>query len=207
MTAVIVIGGGFTGAALAIALCRRAPVPLDIAVIEPRVEFGRGVAFSATDHDHRINAPATSHFVVGDDAEGFDRWLRQTGRVERDPEMTVADGSLFPRRTELGTYVHLTFEQHAARSPSGSLLRHIHSRATTLAWKGEQFHVSLENGETLIGDLAIITTSNEKPRPQAPFAMPLTTTIPILVSSGDPVAGGLVTKPGQTRWKCHWSEC
>ena len=76
MTAVIVIGGGFTGAAVAIALCRRAQIPLDLAVIEPRAEVGRGVAFSATDRDHRINAPAASHFVTADDLEGFDRWLR-----------------------------------------------------------------------------------------------------------------------------------
>jgi uncharacterized NAD(P)/FAD-binding protein YdhS len=173
MTAVIVIGGGFTGAAVAIGLSRLAQMPLDIAVIEPRVEVGRGVAFSATDRDHRINAPATSHFVTADDAEGFDRWLRQTGRVKRDPEMAAADGSLFPRRSELGTYVCLTFDQHAARNPSGSRLRHIHSRAMSLAKNGEQFHVRLENGETLISDLAVITTSNEKPRPAAPFATDL----------------------------------
>jgi len=71
MTAVIVIGGGFTGTAVAIALSRRAQTPLDIAVIEPRVEVGRGVAYSATDRDHRINAPAASHFVTADDAEGL----------------------------------------------------------------------------------------------------------------------------------------
>lgn len=68
MTAVIVIGGGFTGAAVAIALSRRAQTPLDIAVIEPRVEVGRGVAYSATDRDHRINAPAANHCLTADDA-------------------------------------------------------------------------------------------------------------------------------------------
>ena len=91
MTAVIVIGGGFTGTAVAIALSRRAQTPLDIAVIEPRVEVGRGVAYSATDRDHRINAPAASHFVTADDAKGLtagcdkravssatQRWLQPT---------------------------------------------------------------------------------------------------------------------------------
>jgi uncharacterized NAD(P)/FAD-binding protein YdhS len=60
MATVIVIGGGFTGAALAIGLSRLAQMPLDIAVIEPRAEVGRGVAFSGTDRDHRINAPAAT---------------------------------------------------------------------------------------------------------------------------------------------------
>ena len=187
MTAVIVIGGGFTGAAVAIALSRRAQTPLDIAVIEPRVEVGRGVAYSATDRDHRINAPAASHFVTTDDAEGFDRWLRQTGRVERDPEMAAADGSLFPRRSELGAYACLTFHQHAARNPSGSRLRHIRSRAMSLAQNGEQFYVRLENGETLIGNLAVITTSNEGPRPPAPFATDLSSDPRFLVDPWDTV--------------------
>ena len=177
MTAVIVIGGGFTGAAVAIALSRRTQTPLDIAVIEPRVEIGRGVAYSATDRDHRTNALATAHFVTTDDAEGFDRWLRQTGRVERDPEMVAADGGLFPRRSEVGAYACLAFDQHAAGNPSGSRLRHIRSRAMSLAQSGVQFRVRLENGKTLIGDLAVITTSNEGPRPPAPFATAL---------SGDP---------------------
>ena len=187
MTAVIVIGGGFTGAAVAIALSRRAQIPLDIAVIEPRDEVGRGVAYSATDRDHRINAPAASHFVTADDVEGFDRWLRQTGRVDRDPEMVAADGSLFPRRSELGVYACLTFDQHAARNPSGSRLRHIHSRAMSLAQNGEQFHVRLENGETLIGDLAVVTTSNEGPRPPAPFATDLSSDPRFLVDPWDTV--------------------
>jgi uncharacterized NAD(P)/FAD-binding protein YdhS len=187
MTAVIVIGGGFTGAAVAIALSRRAQTPLDIAVIEPRVEVGRGVAYSATDRDHRINAPAANHCLTADDAEGFDRWLRQTGRVERDPEMAAADGSLFPRRSELGAYACLTFDQHTARNPSGSRLRHIRSRAMSLAQNGEQFHVRLENGETLIGDLAVITTSNEGPRPPAPFATDLSSDPRFLVDPWDTV--------------------
>ena len=104
MTAVIVIGGGFTGAAVAVALSRQPQTPLDIAVIEPRAEVGRGVAYSATDRDHRINGPAENHVLTTDDAGGFQRWPRQTGRVERDPEMVAADGSLFPRRSELGAY-------------------------------------------------------------------------------------------------------
>ena len=187
MTAVIVIGGGFTGAAVAVALSRRAQTPLDITVIEPRAEVGRGVAFSATDRDHRINGPATIHALTSDDAEGFHLWLQQTGRVERDPEMVAADGSLFPRRSELGTYASLTFDQHTAENPSASRLRHVRSRAMSLAQNGEQFHVRLENGETLIGDLVVITTSNERPRPPAPFATGLSSDPRFLVDPWDTV--------------------
>jgi len=185
MAEFIVIGGGFTGAAVAIALSRRAQMPLDIAVIEPRAEVGGGVAFSAKDNDHRINAPAANHVLTTDDAGGFHRWLLQTGRVERDPEMVAADGSLFPRRYELGAYAALTFNEHVAINPSGSRLRHIRSRAVSLAQKGDKFHVRLENGDTLIGDLAVITTSNEGPRPPALFATNLSSDPRFLVDPWD----------------------
>ena len=197
MTAVIVIGGGFTGAAVAVALSRQPQTPLDIAVIEPRAEVGRGVAFSATDRDHRINAPAANHVLTTDDAGGFHRWLRQTGRVERDPEMVAADGSLFPRRSELGAYVSLTFDQHAERNPSGSRLRHVRSRAMSLAQVGKQFHVLLEDGRTLIGDLAVITTSNEGPGPPAPFATDLSSDPRFLVDPWDTVRLRDITRNGR----------
>jgi hypothetical protein len=41
----------------------------------------------------------------------------------------------------------------------------------SLAQVGKQFHVFLEDGK--IGDLAVITTSNEGPGPPAPFATDL----------------------------------
>jgi uncharacterized NAD(P)/FAD-binding protein YdhS len=185
MTAVIVIGGGFTGAAVAIGLSRRAQTPLDIAVIEPRADVGRGVAYSATDRDHRINAPAASHALTTDDTAGFSRWLVETGRLERDPEMAATDGSLFPRRFELGAFAALTFDQHTAGNPSGSHLRHVRSRAMSVAQTAEKFHVRLESGETLIGDLVVITTSNERPHPPAPFATALSGNPRFLVDPWD----------------------
>ena len=42
-----------------------------------------------------LRLAAANHVLTTDDAGGFHRWLRQTGRVERDPEMVAADGSLF----------------------------------------------------------------------------------------------------------------
>lgn len=197
MTAVIVIGGGFTGAAVAVVLSRRSQKPLDIAVIEPRAEVGRGVAFSSADCDHRINAPAATHVLTTEDLGGFHNWLQQTGRVERDSEMVAADGALFPRRSELGAYAALTFNQHAASNPSGSSLRHVQSRAVCLAKNGEQFHVRLENGATLIGDLAVITTSNEGLRLPAPFATALSSDPRFLVDPWDTVRLGEIKKDGR----------
>lgn len=57
---VAVVGGGFTGAAMAMHLVAGIGYSTDtsIVVIEPRSELGRGLAYSATDPAHRVNVPA-----------------------------------------------------------------------------------------------------------------------------------------------------
>jgi NADPH-dependent 2,4-dienoyl-CoA reductase/sulfur reductase-like enzyme len=41
---ILVIGGGFTGVATAVALARRSTEPVEVTIVEPRAEVGRGVA-------------------------------------------------------------------------------------------------------------------------------------------------------------------
>ena len=55
---VTIVGGGFSGASAAIQLARHAPPRLDITVIEPRPDVGRGLAYSSDDPDHRLNGTA-----------------------------------------------------------------------------------------------------------------------------------------------------
>ena len=55
---IAIVGGGFSGAALAWHL-RRKNVTADIVVIEPRADLGRGLAYATPDPAHRINVPAT----------------------------------------------------------------------------------------------------------------------------------------------------
>src|SRR5206468_8079227 len=43
---IVIVGGGFTGAAAAVQLARASATPLDISIVEPRAELGRGVAYS-----------------------------------------------------------------------------------------------------------------------------------------------------------------
>lgn len=71
---VLIIGGGFTGACVAVALVRHSPVPLEIRLVDPAERPGAGLAYSATDPDHRLNAPTWSHTLLPDDALHFDRW-------------------------------------------------------------------------------------------------------------------------------------
>jgi len=56
---VAIIGGGFSGTALAVQLLRRArDRPLKLALIERRGEAGRGVAYNTVSPAHVLNVPA-----------------------------------------------------------------------------------------------------------------------------------------------------
>ena len=91
---IAIIGGGYTGAAVAIHLSRASRTKLDITIVEPRDELGRGVAYSTTDPDHRINGPTAAHFLYPDEPAHFAAVLRPTRAS--DPLNEDMDGRAHP---------------------------------------------------------------------------------------------------------------
>ncbi len=73
---IVIIGGGFTGTALAIHLARLGEAGLSVTVIEPRAQLAQGVAYGTPDPAHRINVPAARMQLAGDEAGAFDRDYR-----------------------------------------------------------------------------------------------------------------------------------
>lgn len=55
---VVIVGGGFTGTALAIHLARLGKAGLSVTIVEPRPQLARGVAYATQDPAHRVNVPA-----------------------------------------------------------------------------------------------------------------------------------------------------
>lgn len=170
MTRVVVIGGGFTGAIAAIHLARQATAPLDIQVIEPRSEVGRGVAFSATDPDHRLNSLANLHVVYPEDPLHFEHWLEQVGRLDSDPDIRAQNGSIIARRSDFGDYMREQFAAHVAGNSSGSKIRHVRNRALAIRRRDQDFLVEIEDGSALVSELVIVATNNEQPATLEAFA-------------------------------------
>lgn len=155
---IVIVGGGFSGTAVAIHLLREATRAVRISVIEPREHLGQGVAYSATDPSHRINVPASRMQLAGDDDGAFDRWYRRHGDFPQDPQALQADGSVYPQRGAFGRYVEAAF--HQAAKLHGSRVAHLRERAVD--WQNGRLITS--TGQRLQADRIVLAVSHPPPR-------------------------------------------
>ncbi len=163
---VAIIGGGFTGACVALHLAERSAGPLTLHVIEPRAGLGRGVAYDSDEPAHRINVPSTRMSIYPGDEGHFDRWLRANDAVADDPAATLPDGRIFPRRAVFGRYAGAALAEALRRRPMIAFTHH-RTRATTIARRAEGYRIGLGDGGTLDVDLVVLATSHPPPAPPA----------------------------------------
>lgn len=154
---VVIIGGGFSGTALAIHLARQASAPLRVTVIEPRAQLAQGVAYSTTEPAHRINVPAERMQLSGDEAGDFDRWYRRQPEFEQDRAAQWIDGQVYPQRGAFGRYIAARFAEAAQHGPAQ--LRHVRDRAVALV----DGVVTTANGARLRADAVALAVSHPPP--------------------------------------------
>lgn len=164
---VAVIGGGYSGAALAYHLVRQiAPGSARIVVFEPRAMLGGGLAYDTDEAVYRINVPAARMTLVPGDDEHFQRWLFDGDALDGDDEAATLDGHVFARRKDFGRYVAAQLE------PLVSAGRIEHRRACVVGVRpvsGERWHIDTDDGKGLDADVVVIATTH--PSPQAPSAL------------------------------------
>jgi uncharacterized NAD(P)/FAD-binding protein YdhS len=154
---IAIIGGGFTGAALALHLAAALPAS-SLLVFEPRPVIGPGLAYSTVDPTHRLNARANRMTLYPDDPTHFFRWIAGTGACLDDPEAAGADGPLFPRRSVFGRYVTA---QLAPLLRAGKIIHH-QVAANNLIWDRGGWTVA-SAGATHRADIVILATGHPKP--------------------------------------------
>jgi len=177
-TDVAIIGGGFTGTAVAVHLLAAATTPLRITVIEPRATLGAGLAYGSTDPAHRINVPAARMSVFADDIGHFERWLAHTRALDGDAMARRPDGRVFTRRSVFGRYVAATLEAvggNAAIAPE-----HRRTAAIGVRRDGARFAVTLADGGTLSARAVVLAVSH--PPPALPAALAAVRGHPALIA-------------------------
>jgi uncharacterized NAD(P)/FAD-binding protein YdhS len=156
---VVIVGGGFSGAAVAFHLART-ETPAEILVFEPRGRLGGGLAYGGDDPIHRVNVPANRMSLLPDDGDHFLRWLQNSGALINDAE-AHAGGEVYPRRREFGRYVAETIGPHVA---SGTV-RHLRDGVASLQKTAEGWRVLTAGGERFGADVAVIATTHPAPSP------------------------------------------
>jgi len=165
----VIVGGGFSGACLAIQLVRGSALPLAITIIDPAERIGRGLAYSAVDPDHRLNAPTFSHSLLPEDAWHLSRWCLEQGLLQQDPQAMRPDGAAYIRRSDYGRYLEQTLRDHAHWPANGSTIRHCRDTAVGFGLPGEPLVVQTSAGHRLPADQVFVATGNPLPKLQAPF--------------------------------------
>ena len=137
---ITIIGGGFTGASVAIQLLRRATHRIAVRIVDPREALAEGLAFSSSHRDHRLNGPASGHSVFLDDPQHLLRWCARIGLASSDPE-AVAGEALFIRRADFARYVRDTLSEELAGRCDGSSLVHVRDEATAVSRSADGYEV------------------------------------------------------------------
>jgi uncharacterized NAD(P)/FAD-binding protein YdhS len=161
---VAIIGGGFSGAAVAYHLARLAP-GTSIAVFEPRGMLGGGLAYDDHDPAHRINVPAKRMSLLPDDETHFSRWLSETGADLADPGIVGRDGSLYPQRGVFGRYV----ASHLAPLLKDGHVAHLRSAVDSVKPNGERWRISGSAGHVVDARFVVIAATH--PAPDVPGAL------------------------------------
>lgn len=153
---VVVVGGGFSGAATAIHLSRLADQAYDIRIVEPRSAAGMGIAHSAADPDLRLNGPASIHAPYPDAPGAFGEWMSATGELSADPSATAANGLVFARRGAFGRYMASELDRYARSNPGGSSIEHIRQQAVRATPGVSGVEVELQHGQRIRADYCVL---------------------------------------------------
>lgn len=152
---VAVVGAGAAGALVAVQLCETAArrrTPLDLVLIDPAAEAGRGTAYATEVPEHRLNVPVGGMSCYPDDAGHFRRWLCRHG----ESTVTAAD---FASRYRFGSYLADTLGRAVIAAHGTVAVRRLRTRVTRCADTGDgRFELRLADGGTVTADSVVLAT-------------------------------------------------
>lgn len=150
---IAVIGGGFSGAALALEICALGG---QVIVIDKGGGFGRGLAYSTPDPAHLLNVPAGRMSVLPDAPDDFVSWLRaRTGAA--DPDAYVSRGIY---GDYLGERMRITRDFAAVDA-----IKLVAGEAIGLDVQESGVRVALAGGDAIDADAAVLALGHQPPAP------------------------------------------
>lgn len=155
MRSVIIIGGGLSGALVALNLIRLNPgLPMKISLVDSNRRIGRGLAYSTARVCHRLNVRARHLGAFPDDPGDFVRWLR--GRQDD----VGPDG--FAAREQYGRYIEELLQRYFDNSGAVTV-DILHDEAIDASAGEYGAIVTLQSGQVLAADTVVLAFGNFPP--------------------------------------------
>lgn len=151
---IAIIGGGCSGALVAIQLLRHAShTPFELFIIEKAATLGRGLAYNVPSDRCKLNVPANAMGALPHDPAGFYTWLTSNGYT--------GSGEDFVSRDLFGHYIS-SLLAHTAAATTDAALTHVHDEACdiTVDPSSEEFHITLAKHPTITVDHCILALGN-----------------------------------------------
>ncbi|MEV5973178.1 FAD/NAD(P)-binding protein [Streptomyces sp. NPDC051921] len=149
------VGAGAAGALVAVQVCEAAArrhTPLDLVLIDPAPEAGRGVAYATEVPEHRLNVPVGGMSCYPDDPGHFLRWLSRHG----ESTVTASD---FASRYRYGAYLADTLGRAIIAAHGTVSVRRLRTRATGCTdGPGGRLELRLADGGTVTADSVVLAT-------------------------------------------------
>jgi uncharacterized NAD(P)/FAD-binding protein YdhS len=149
-----IIGGGCSGALVAIHLLRHAAsAPFEIFIVERAETVGRGLAYNVPSDRCKLNVPANAMGADPEDPAGFFTWLMETGHSCR--------GEDFVSRDLYGQYLSNLLAHTLARAADATLT-HVRDEACDITFNQatSEFHITLAKHPELTVDLCVLALGN-----------------------------------------------
>lgn len=153
---VAIIGGGASGVLTAIHLAKAANAPLRIAIIESRAELGKGVAYSTTCPEHRLNVVAGRMSAFEADPDHFLRYLNRYRGAE-SLQFPFSGSCYFASRETYGRYLSQTLDDSLV-TPGCSLVI-LRDEVVRIA-SGETSQIELASGSRLTAATVVLAIGN-----------------------------------------------
>src|SRR5215469_2160396 len=150
---VAIVGGGFSGAVLAVQLLQRTP-GLRVALVDPGPQFGRGLAFSTTKSCHLLNVPCGSMSAFPEESDHFLEWARA------NHAWSTGESDFLPRGV-YGRYIQSLLNDARTRcrheNPAG-----LQDEVVSLSYDSSGLRLRLRSGAEMLAQVAVLATGNNK---------------------------------------------
>jgi uncharacterized NAD(P)/FAD-binding protein YdhS len=151
---VAIIGGGFSGAIVAVNLLR-ADSSANVAIIEKGPRLARGIAYNTPYERHLLNIPAGNMSALCDEPNHFLQWVRTYH------DSAAGKGSFLPRAI-YGQYLESLLDDSAARN-GGGRFQSFQDEAVALAHDGNFFTIQLKSGKEVLAETVVLALGNLPP--------------------------------------------